>query len=162
MAGWRAVAVVASVTAVAASACGGEAESGGEERLTKAEYEAEIQAVIEDSAEPNVLYTDLVVEPMPRERCAAGVAELEEQIGGLVDRIAALRPPAEVEADHADFIASARTSVDRIGTIREQVEAGDLSCGRELNSQLYDMPSTREAERAIASIERRGYYVFGE
>ncbi len=162
MAGWRAVAVVASVTAVAACGCGGEEDSAGEGRLTKAEYQAEILAVIEDSAEPTGLYTDLVVESRPPERCAEGVAALEDQVGGLIDRIAALRPPAEVQAVHADFIAAARISVDRIGAVRERVAVGDVSCGRELNDELYGLPSSNEAERAIARLERRGYYVYGE
>ena len=135
---------------------------GGEERVTKAEYQAEILAVAEDAAEPTALYTDLVVKPQPREKCAAGVATLEDQIGELVDRIAALRPPAQAEPAHDDFVAAARTSVDRIGTVRETVAAGKVSCGDELNRELYGMPSTTEAERAITRLERRGYFVFGE
>ena len=156
---WRALGVVGAVTAAAASGCGG---GGEEERLTKADYQAEILAVLEDADEPTALYTDLVVEPWSRQECADGVATLEDQVGELIDRIASLRPPAQVEATHDDFIAAARTSVDRIGAVRQSVAEGDVSCGRELNEKLYGMPSTREAERAITRLERRGYYVFGE
>ena len=154
-----ALAALGLVTAVAASGCGG---GGEEEPMTKADYQAEILAVLEDSTEPSGLYTDLVVEPLPRQQCADGVASLEDQVGDLIDRVAALRPPAEVEVAHDDFIAAARTSVNRIGTVREEVAQGNVSCGDELNRELYGMPSTEEAERAIARLERRGYFVFGE
>ncbi len=143
---------------MAASGCGGSEE----ERLTKADYQAEILAVLEDSTEPSGLYYDLVVEPLPRQQCADGVARLEDRVGELIERVAGLRPPAEVEAAHDDFIAAARTSVDRIGTVREEVAQGNVSCGDELNRELYGMPSTKEAERAIVRLERSGYFVFGE
>ena len=155
------LAAVGTVTALAASGCGGN-DGSGEERLTKADYEAEIQAVIEDAAEPTGLYTDLVVERRPPQGCADGVAALQDQVGGLIDRIDALRPPADTEPDHDDFIAAARRSVDRIATVREDVAKGRVSCGDELNQELYGMPSTRAAERAIGRLERRGYFVFGE
>ena len=83
---------------------------------------------------------------------------MEDQIGDLVDRIAALRPPAQAEPAHDDFVAAARTSVDRIGTVRETVAAGKVSCGDELNRELYGMPSTAEAERAVPD-STRGYFV---
>ena len=161
MGGWRTLAAVGTVTALAASGCGGN-DGSSEERLTKADYQAEIQAVLEDAAEPTALYTDLVVERRPPQQCADGVAALQDQIGELIDRIDTLRPPADAEPDHDDFIAAARRSVDRIGTVREDVAEGKVSCGDELNQELYGMPSTRDAERAIGRLEGRGYFVFGE
>ncbi len=163
MAGWRTLAVVGSVAAVAASGCGDDSSGdGSEERLSKADYQAKILTVLEDASGPTALYTDLVVGPRPLQQCATGVATLKDQIGGLVDRIAALRPPANARTAHDDFVGAARTSVDRISTVREKVADGEVSCGHELNRELYGMPSTKEAERAIASLERRGYFVFGE
>lgn len=156
---WRTLAVMGSVMALPAAGCGGDSSAV---RLTKADYQARILAVLEDASEPTRLYTDLVVGPRPRQQCAAGVATLKDQVGELVDRIAALRPPAPVQAAHDDFVEAARTSVDRIGTVREEVADGGISCGGELNQELYAMPSTKKAERAIARIERRGYFVFGE
>jgi hypothetical protein len=135
---------------------------GDGERLSKADYQAELSAVIADTDEPTALYTDLVVEPRPREQCAAGVATFENQVDALVDRVAALRPPERVEAIHDDFLAAARTSVERIGDVRDRVADGDVACGDELNRELYGMPSTREAERAIGRLESQGYVVFGE
>ena len=67
MGGWRRLAVVGSVAAVAASGCGDDSSDGSsEERLKKADYQAKILAVLEDTAEPTGLYTDLVVGPKRR------------------------------------------------------------------------------------------------
>lgn len=163
MGAWRMLAAVGALTALAASGCGGgDGEGSGEKRLTKADYQAEIQAVLQDAAEPTVLYTDLVVERRPPQQCADGVAALQSQVGELIDRVDALRPPPDAEPAHDDFIAAARTSVDRIGTVSENVAEGKGSCGDELNQELYGMPSTKEAARAIGRLERLGYFVFGE
>ena len=149
-----------AVVAAAAFGCGGEEKA--ESRLAKADYQNEILAVLEDSDEPTVLYTDLVVEQRSPEDCAAGVAKLQDQIDALIDRVADLTPPEAAQPIQDDFVAAARRSVDQIGEVEEKVAAGDVSCGMELNKQLYGMQSSNEAERAIARLERRGYFVFGE
>jgi hypothetical protein len=149
-----------AVVAVAAFGCGDEEKE--EPRLSKADYQNEILAVLEDSDEPTVLYTDLVVEQRSPEECAAGVAKLHDQIDALIDRVAELTPPENAQPIQDDFVAAARRSVDQIGEAEEKVAAGDVSCGMELNDELYGMQSTDEAERAIARLERRGYFVFGE
>jgi hypothetical protein len=150
------MAVVWSVTAVALSGC-----DGDHERLSKADYQARILAVVEESAEANALYTDLAADSRPRADCAAGVAALQDQVDELVERVAVLRPPERVQAVHDDFVAAARASVNRIGEVHEDVANGDVSCGTELNRALYGMPTTEEAERAIARLESQGYHVYG-
>jgi hypothetical protein len=152
---WRIV--VWFVAAVALSGC-----DGDQERLSKAEYQARILAVVEDSAEPTALYTDLVVDSRPQEDCAAGVAALQDQVDALVERVAALQPPERVQAIHDDFVAAARASADRIGEVQQEVANGEMSCGTELNGALYGMSSTKEAERAIARLESQGYRIFGD
>ena len=161
MGGWRTLAAVGAITALGASGCGGD-DASSAERLTRADYQAEIQAILQDSDEPTGLYTDLVVERRPAQECADGVAALHDQLGDLIDRADELRPPADAEPAHDDFIAAARTSLDRIGTVHEDVADSKVACGAELNQELYGMPSTIEAERAIGRLERRGYVVFGE
>jgi hypothetical protein len=150
------MAVVWSVTAMALSGC-----DGNQERLSKAEYQSRILAVVEDSAESNALYTGLTADSRPRADCAAGVAALQDGVDELVERVAVLRPPERVQAVHEEFVAAARASVNRIGEVREDVANGDVSCGAELNRALYDMPSSKQAERAIARLEGQGYRVHG-
>ena len=154
--GYDWVVVVWSVTAVALSGC-----DGDQERLSKAEYQARILAVVEDSAESNALYTDLAADSRPRAECAAGVAAFQDQVDELVERVAVMRPPERVQAIHDNFVAAARASVDRIGEVHEDIANGDVSCGTELNRALYGLPSTKEAERSIARLESQGYHVYG-
>jgi TolA-binding protein len=149
-----------ALVALVAFGCGSEEKE--EARLSKAQYQDELLAVLGDSDEPTTLYTDLVVEHRSPEDCAAGVAKLQDQIDALIDRVAELTPPENAQPIQDDFVAAARRSVDQIGEVQKQVAAGDVSCGMELNDELYGMPSSNEAERAIARMERAGYFVFGE
>ena len=90
------------------------------------------------------------------------MATFYDQVNDLVERVAALEPPADVASLQDRFVAAARRSVDQVGTIRDQVKAGEVSCGPELNDLLYGMPSSNQAERAISDLEKQGYFVFGE
>ena len=142
---------------VVASGCGGSDES-----LSREDYQASIADLVQDSAEPTELHTELVLMPRSPEECTSMLAAFEEQVGDLVERVAELRPPAPVQDAHDDFVAAARRSVGRIHAVRDDVAAGKVSCGDELNRLLSGMPSARKAERAIARLERRGYVVFGQ
>jgi hypothetical protein len=156
----RALIAALSVAVLAASGCGSEEEQ--QARLSKADYQDELLAVLEDSDEPTILYTDLVVESRPPDECAEGVATLHDQIEALVDRVDELEPPEGVQPIQDDFVAAARRSLDRIDAVREEAAAGQVRCGEELNAKLYGLASSADAERAIARLERRGYTIFGE
>ena len=149
-----------SIAALAIAGCGGEDDEQG--RLSKAEYQAAILDVAEDSSAPTSLYTDLVVRSRPRAECESMMARFHDQVSDLVERIAALEPPAPVTSIHDDFVRAARQSVARVGTIEDEVAAGEVSCGRELNDVLYGMASSNRAERAIAALEKHGYFLGGE
>jgi hypothetical protein len=145
------------IVVLAIPACGAE-----DERLSRDDYQAALIEIVEDSAEPTGLYTDLVVERLPEDECAGRLGTFEEQVDALVERVAALQPPAGVAEIHDEFVAHARESVERVGQVRMHVADGELSCGDELNDALYGMPSSNRAERAIARLEKHGYFVFGD
>lgn len=90
------------------------------------------------------------------------MATFYDEVHDLVERVAALNPPADVASIQGEFVAAARQSVDEVGTIRGQVKAGEVSCGQQVNDLLYGMPSSDRAERAISDLEKQGYFVFGE
>jgi hypothetical protein len=84
------------------------------------------------------------------------------QVNDLVERVAALEPPSKVASIQGDFVKAARRSVERVGEIEDEVAAGEVSCGRQLNDLLYGMPSSDRAERAISGLEKHGYFVRGD
>ena len=140
------------------SGCGGDEDA---DPPSREDYQAAILRIVEDSAQPTSVYTDLVVERLAAGECEDLLSRFERQVDELVERVAALQPPEGVAVIHDEFVAAARESVERVGEARGDVEAGQLSCGDELNRTLYGMPSSERADRAIARLERRGYYVYG-
>lgn len=149
-----------AITAGALVGCGGGDNEAAP--LSRAEYQAAIGSILQDSAAPTSLYTDLVVRSRPQGECASMMATFYDEVNDLVERVAALEPPADVASIQDEFVTAARQSVDQVGKIRDQVETGEVSCGQQLNDLLYGMPSSNQAERAISDLEKQGYFVFGE
>lgn len=146
----------------AAVGCGDGGDAAQEVSLSSDEYQAEIHRITADTKAATTLFFDVVADQRPDEECAELVSQLHDEIDRLIDQAADLRPPPDVAAVHEEFVTPAQESVRRVGEIQDQVESGEVSCGRELNGVLYGMPSTEEAERAISKIEDQGYIVFGE
>ena len=143
-----------------AAGCGG---GEGDDRLTRREYQEAILEIAEDQSKALDLYGDVVVEPsLSRHECAGRVRALHQEVRGLIDRVASLEPPRNVAAIHERFVTAANTSLDRVSEVTDQVEAGEVACGQELNNRIYGLPSSKRAERAISELEAHGYYVYGE
>jgi hypothetical protein len=131
-------------------------------RLTRRGYQRAITRIVGDTVKPTRLFTALVVRRRPVAECSRLMWDFTGQVGGLLDRVAALDPPPAVADIQRDFLEAAWRSWRRLERVGGDVAAGRVRCGRELNEQIYGMPSTKRAERAIARLERRGYRVFGE
>jgi hypothetical protein len=152
----------ATALLVCLPACG-----SGDERLSKGEYEQRVLEIVQGRGQTATrLFGDIVVDS-PRlegEECAARAREFHETLDGIVANVEELRPPAEVEELHEDFVTAASDSVAAVGDAVDDVEGGEVRCGQPLNERIYGLPST---DRAVAAIERfheRGYlrFVLGE
>ena len=159
----RASLITGTVAAFALAGCGG-GDDGSEQpgQLSQSEYQTAIGRIVQDSVAPTGLYTDLAVHSRPQAECTRMIRTFQRQVSDLVDRAAELEPPQDIAAVHDEFVDAARESVDRVDEIRGQVEAGNASCGPELNDLLYGMPSSDRALNAIAELESQGYMVFGQ
>src|SRR3954451_14182485 len=145
---------------VAPAGCGGGGGDGGP--LTHEEYQGEISVISADGFGASQLYLALVEGTLTQPDCAAKLADFQGQVGDLVERVAALHPPADAAAAQAAFVTAARQSVAQVGVIGAQVAAGTLACGEALNAQLTAIPSNAQASAAIASLQASGYSVFGQ
>jgi hypothetical protein len=131
-------------------------------RLTRRGYQRAIWRIVNDAAEPTRLFTALVVRRRPVAECSRLMWDFTGRVGGLLDRVAGLDPPAAVAGIQREFLDAAWRSWRRLEEIGADVASGRVRCGQDLNDLIYGMPSTERAERAIARLERRGYRVFGE
>jgi hypothetical protein len=155
--------VGALLVATVASACGSSPSVSASERLTKDQYQQRIYEVRRHEEIVAVrLFDDLVTGPRPQAECAQKAKAFHAELETIVAKVAALSPPEDVADLQDEFLAAARDSIDMIGEAAEDVEAGKLACGEELNRVIYGLGSTERAERALSRIESKGYIIFGE
>jgi hypothetical protein len=143
--------LVLSLTALALTACG---SSAG--RLSKAEYTTRMQAIERNDEPATGVFADVAGHDLPRALCVRETRQLERAVQKVVDDARALKPPAELERYHDDFLVNAQQSVDAVGAAADKVQRGELHCGDEMNRTIYGMPSTDRAEKALQDLATHG------
>jgi hypothetical protein len=159
----RAVALLGLV-ACALSACGGE----GRERLSPEEYAAEVRAIEEgvEARDASRLFFALVAgticdratcRQMSDDECSSMGRQFGSDLHAVVSQVDALEPPPDAEPIQARFLVAARESVATVDDAVDDLEAGTLECGRDLNRRIYGLESTARAEQAIEELAAKGY-----
>lgn len=134
---------------------------GGDDRLSKTEYEAAVLAIVRDlQPEADRLFFHLVANPYRRAECAAKSARFHEVLEQIVQRVEGLSPPEDVADLQRRFLGAARESVAEVGRAANDVRRGRLSCGQPLNHRIYGLPSTDRAQEVLAEYHRQGYFPF--
>jgi hypothetical protein len=147
-------AALALIVILVLAGCG-----GGEQHLSKPEYEAEVLRIARELEPPATrLFFDVVANDYPRATCAAKKERFHGMLSEIVDRVEALDPPDEVAGLQRRFLAAAQGSVHAVGEAANDARAGRLSCGMPLNRRIYGLPSTRRAEAVLAEFQQRGYF----
>ncbi len=146
-----------------AAACGSRSTVEPSEPLSKQQYQQRLQALVwKDQIAAVPLYDDLVMGPRPQSECARKARAFHAKLETIVAKVEALSPPEDVADLQDEFLDAARESVDKVGEAVDDVEAGKLACGEQLNRAIYGLPSTGRAEQALSGIESKGYVIFGE
>jgi hypothetical protein len=143
---------VTVVAALVLAACGASTH-----RMSKHEYALRAQW-IEAHDEPPATgpFIDVTGHDLPKPLCVHETRQLHDALQKLVDDARELRPPPDLRALHARFLANAQQSVDAVAAAADDVERGRLRCGFEMNKTIYGMPSTDRAEQALEVLARRG------
>jgi len=160
---------LAVVLVISVSGCG--SSSSQQQRLSKSEYQQKLLEIMRSRAAraANALFGEIVLEDpstgpieLKGRACSKSAREFAESIHEIVNGIAALRPPRKIEALQSRFLKEARVSVAKVDEAARDAEVGRLTCGRDMNTRIYGLPSTLRAEATIALIEKEGYFVFGK
>jgi len=96
--------------------------------VTKAQYQAEVLSIVRDSAPAFRLYDQIVARHLQQARCADQVNAFEQDANRLVNRAAALTPPANVKPIQDRFVTAARQSITTVGQVSRDVAAGRVAC----------------------------------
>jgi hypothetical protein len=154
--------ICTALLGVVASTAFGCADRANEDQLTQREYQAAISDIVDDASKASSLYLDVVAERLPVSTCRSRVGAFEREVRRLIDRVGSLQPPADVVGIQRDFLAAAHDSLDRLQEVPDEVDAGQIACGQQLNERLCGLLSSTRADRAIAELKQRGYLVFGD
>jgi hypothetical protein len=144
--------------ACAGSGCGATQSA----RLSSSDYLEHLRAIEAGPAARTAsrLFFRIVVDPgAPKAQCAAMTRRFHRNIAEIVDEVAALNPPRDVEALQRRFVSAARESVGVVGRASRDVEVGRLRCGRPMNRRIYGLPSTRRAEQVLTELAHKGYVI---
>lgn len=105
---------------------------------------------------------DVVGRAQDSNECADQVRAFHDQLRAIIRQVEDLDPPADADDIQRRFLEAAQESVRLVGVAADDVGNGQLKCGPPLNNRIYGLPSTERAQEEIATLERRGYFVFGE
>jgi hypothetical protein len=139
--------------------CGGDGDEGSDEPLTKAQYQQALIRLYIAAQPVGDLYERLNETHLPPTECASRTREYIDLIGSLIDRLAALNPPAGARQAQDELVAGARTSLESFARVADRAESGELSCGPEYG-RLILRGESDSANRAFAELRERGYATF--
>jgi hypothetical protein len=148
----RSLGILLAVAGLLGAGCGGG-------RLSKQDYVDEVRAIesSDTAREATVVYDKMAAFRLPQGECAEKARTLHGDLEEIVDRVDGLSPPADVQRLQNRFVSAGRNTVDVIGALADQIEAGTLACGQPFNRRAYGLPSTKRAEDVIEELGRRGY-----
>ena len=159
----RTATVVALLTACGNGAHEGQLRAEGEQSaLTPDQYQQAIWDIRSGEASRGAQrrFSD-VVGDLSKKDCSDKTHELQDHLAAIMRQVEGLRPPEEAADAQRAFLEAANESVRLVGVAADDVDEGDLTCGTAMNKQIYDMPSTRQAEKAIDELVKLDYNVLG-
>lgn len=138
------------------AACGGGSGGGGGDRLSKADYLIKVQAV---GDEMNKTLSGLGSTSSDPKAAAEQFGKLKVALKAAADKLAALKPPAEVDSAHKQFTEGVSLLADEIGKAGEGLAGGDLKAALEFVSTLATSEAMTKIQAAVEEFKKAGYDV---
>jgi DNA repair exonuclease SbcCD ATPase subunit len=162
---YRRPTAVASILLLALAGGLSLAACGGEEELSRGEYERELQeAAREIETAFNRVGSEL-------RNVGAGSTSLDDaaeevetahvRLAESADELEALDAPGDADQAHDDLVAGLRDLVDDLDDFGDAVEDGDVRLLQDFAARLGELESLRKIERATRALESQGYDLRG-
>jgi hypothetical protein len=124
---------------------------GGEDRLTKGEYEQLVRGVYAD------VQTAFRATRVPPDRLGDRVEAAQGELREAADALDAVEPPAEVSRENDRLVAGMRAYATALDAVRDAAEEGDQAALEELGSSLGRSESVEEMAEAAEAMKFKGY-----
>jgi hypothetical protein len=156
--------IVASFVTLAAllAACGGDGEgatSRSGEPTTHEDYQQAIGRIEQSTAvrEAGDLFYALAAGDVSHSECREAARRFADDVHEIVEDVAALTPPADIDDLHDRLLDEARATSTALDALASDVEAGEVGCGQEWNARAYGLASTDRARVILVQYTGRGY-----
>jgi hypothetical protein len=155
----RSIAILAAVGALVLPAC------GGEEEVSRGEYERELQ---ETATEIETAFAGVGSElrsvsagSASLDRAVARVEAVREELEQQANELGEIAPPDDADEAHDELVGGLEEFADELGAFAEAVEAGDVRRLQEFAARLDHLEAVRRIEAATRELESQGYDVRG-
>ena len=153
------IAILATVGALVLPAC------GGEEEVSRGEYERELQ---ETATEIETAFAGVGLElrsvsagSASLDRAVARVEAVREELEQQANELGEIAPPDDADEAHDELVGGLEEFADELGAFAEAVETGDAGQLQEFVERLDDLEAVRRIEAATRELESQGYDVRG-
>jgi hypothetical protein len=139
--------IAPALAAVAVVGC------GGQDRLSKGEYEEKVRSEYADVQKAFQLTGAAFGKPDLAEKIEQAQAELRQ----MADALDEAEPPAEVEAENQQIIDSMRRYAGSLDRLRNAAERGDLEVIEDATARIADNEAVEQIAEAAERMKFKGY-----
>jgi hypothetical protein len=125
---------------------------GGEDRLSKQEYEQKVRAVYADVQKAFQATGDA-----PQSELAARVEAAQGQLREGADELEDVEPPEEVERENEELVEGMRRYADDLDRLRNAAESGDQRTIDDFNTRLPRNEAVEQMAEAAEEMKFKGY-----
>ncbi len=126
--------------------------AGGDGRLSKAEYEEEVQSVY---AEVQEAFQRTNVPSITE--LAGRIEEAQEQLRDAAAELEDVRPPEDVQAEHTEIAEGMRAYAEDLDTLRDAADRGDETAIESFNARIAQNEAVEQIAEAAEEMKFKGY-----
>jgi len=141
---------VAMTLAVLAAGCGGSSQ------MSKADYEAKIQA---DGQAVQAAVATISASFSSIKSVAKQVAAAEVAAKKAADDLDALNPPKDIAADNDTLVRALRAIDAELKKLAQAAKAGDQAAAAQAASAIQNSPEIKAGQAAVQDMKKKGYKV---
>jgi hypothetical protein len=143
---------LASGLVLVVSSCGG----GGNEQLSKSEYESKIGAILQP-LQGSTLQKLVTISPADRDQAVEALKEGESTLRGAASELASMKPPDDAVDPTALLAKGVGEIADQVTAVRKDAERGDFARLLRFKVTLASDPAVAEIRDAALQLINLGY-----